>query len=248
MTGKGVFATMCVAMLGVVLSTRCGAVGDSTPIQTPSPTPTEGIHQVRCGDGVVTPPFEGCDDGNLFSGDGCGPDCHGEIITTAEFEPWNERVLTASFDQIVQIKGQIAFVRGQTSPPVIRSLETEPQGVPQSGILCIRALVPPGQPLGPGNLGPGQLGPEGSSANVLAATLLLEEWLNPSDGFRVDLGPDGIACTDDDPGLPMATQHERELHLALRLDSCGGDINHDGTVKIEELVTAVHNALGGCPP
>lgn len=33
-----------------------------------------------CGDGVVAPPVEQCDDGNTADGDGCSRDCHHEIV------------------------------------------------------------------------------------------------------------------------------------------------------------------------
>ncbi len=44
-----------------------------TPTPTPAPTPTPRIP--TCGDGVLDPPGEECDDGNLANDDGCSSTC-----------------------------------------------------------------------------------------------------------------------------------------------------------------------------
>jgi len=139
---------------------------------------------------------------------------------------------------------------GPNDPPtaIVRSIRVDPiaQPLPEPGVLCLRGIVPADELFGPGNVGRGTLGLALGSANILDVTVLLQEWLDPINGTEVALGPDGIPCTDDDPGLANATVAQVPVKLALA-PLCNGDANVDGQVTVDEIIGAVNNALSGCP-
>ena len=62
------------------------------------------------------------------------------------------------------------------------------------------------------------------------------------------------ACVGDCGGDGRVTVDELMLCVGIALgahptDAClAGDIDHDGTMTIAEVVTAVDNAMTGCPP
>ncbi len=230
------------------------AMTPAPPAQTPSPSPTEGFHGARCGNGVTEGKgvFEQCDDGNLFGGDGCDPFCTPEIEFTETFVAF-EKILHLPPSEFgpsapfVWLRGRVTVANGQNAFVTVRTFEVAPVGLAQQGTLCIRGFVPPDQPLGPGNVGSAGLSQAGGPFTILTATLHLQQWLNRFPGDQS--GSDRVACTEDDPGFQYATVDERQIRLYLRVRSlCDGDGNGDGQVTIDEIVDAVNNGLNGCPP
>ena len=210
-----------------------------------------------CGNGTLEAQFEDCDDGNRYGGDGCSVSCRRETIVTTAFSelliPVNLLLSVPEFPYGLGVgrfpfSGQVIFARapvgrGDTFDVAVRSLQVSPlnQNTPT---VCIRGKTPPDELFGPGNVGTGSIGPYGP--NVLGATVFLEQWLNYP---IADVGPDGVACTDDDPGLAQA--HYLQPFLQLQLGTtlpCTGDRNGDGQVTIDEILDSVNNALNGCPP
>ena len=71
----------------------CGGTGGSAPVQDSGVTPTPSTTVATpglCGNGIVDG-AEACDDGNAFSGDGCGPDCTVEtgLIEVEPNDAWD---------------------------------------------------------------------------------------------------------------------------------------------------------------
>jgi cysteine-rich repeat protein len=221
---------------GIVLAVFFGSVWSAAAGVAPTPSPTE-LPPPRCGDGVRDPHFEDCDDGNLFDGDGCGSGCRTEAVLQYRFQP----VVRDAYPGVGG-PGQLTL-----SGAAVKAFTLEPIGVPQTGILCVRGVVPFDERFGPNNVGRGGFRRFPGSVNIITAQLFVQDWLNPSIGTVVDVGPDQVPCTEDDPGFPMALEREEELQLSVvQPEPCTGDRDGDGIVTVDELVEAVANALNGC--
>jgi hypothetical protein len=126
----------------------------------------------------------------------------------------------------------------------VKSFHFDPVIVPQEGTLCLRGVVPASGEFGSGNVGSGTFPPIAASFNIRIVHVQLERWLNVFPGDQT--GPDGVRCTEDDPGRDARTTYQTDFTLALRV-GCDGDLNGDRRVTVDELVAAVGNALNGCP-
>jgi cysteine-rich repeat protein len=258
-----IFATPSSAQSVDIQGLGQGSSSASTPKQSssPAPTPTERpsclIAEKRdpscCGNGIVEPGFEACDDGNQFDGDGCSAVCKREVIVTTGFEPLLVSVSGYSnfVSGLLPVTGRITFTKsfaGAGTPPIVavRHFHTDPTDLAQTGTLCIRGVVPEDQRFGPDNVGHGGLGFLLGSSNILDLRVFIQQWLDPLEAGIVDVGPDAIACTDDDPGFVNALVQEEDLKLGLP-PSCTGDSDGNGQVTVNELISAVDNALDTCP-
>jgi cysteine-rich repeat protein len=70
----------------------------------------------RCGDGIVDPPLETCDDGNTVSGDGCSKDCKIETGSTAQTN------LPAQVIDLSPQNQQSSTESGATSSEVVKTI------------------------------------------------------------------------------------------------------------------------------
>jgi len=80
---------------------------------------------------------------------------------------------------------------------------------------------------------------------ILDVTINIQRWSGGA-----DRGLDGLPCTADDPGFPTASIALRQFHLILPSvagSHCCGDCDGNGSVTIDELLSAVNNALDSCP-
>jgi len=212
-----------------------------TPGAMPTPTPTEGIHgPPLCGNGIVEH-GEACDDGNLVNGDGCSSDCQIELVYSYRFAPAD-----LNFGLGQAVSGHITLAQSGFTGAV-KQFALEPSGNSHDGVVCVRAIVPPDQRYGPGNVGTGGFQRMPGSINILTVRLFVQEWMDPfgPGGSQPDVGADGEPCTDDDPGLAQTGGFEEELNLSI--PPCVGDANGDHRVTVDELVQAVDNGLNGCP-
>jgi cysteine-rich repeat protein len=221
-----------IAILGGLLTAPVFAA------EIPSPTPTEGFHGTRCGDNIRGP-FEGCDDGNIFGGDGCAADCTPETTVQSAFAPILQPI-TSPVATTISLEGAIVFAESQQRMIAVRSFNVKPVVVPGGAVVCTSG-VEASDEFGPGNVGVGVRGVNDSSSNVLIATIKIRQW------FTASAGTDQLACTEDDPPMGSETIVNRKFKLSLPFESCLGDGNHDGEVTIDEIITTVANSLDGCP-
>jgi len=238
-------------------------VASGASAQTPTPTPSEPDPCTQldkrdpscCGNGRVELGFEQCDDGNNFDGDGCSSVCTLETEISTRFPPILISVqgLSIFVAGLAPTSGSVTFTKaspqvGPGARPIVavRSFSADPIELPQTGILCVRGTIPEDEGFGPGNVGQGRVGAELAPANSLSVTINLQQWLDPEVDGHADVGTDGVACTEDDPGLADASTREAAVILPLPA-ICNGDLNNDGHVTVDELVNSVNHALSGCP-
>lgn len=62
----------------------------------------------RCGDGILDTPLEFCDDGNMFAGDGCSPQCQVERTAAVQTGILPAQVIELPF----QPGGQVSYIPG----------------------------------------------------------------------------------------------------------------------------------------
>ncbi len=199
-------------------------------------------------------PFEDCDDGNKWNGDGCSAVCTRETNFSTRFLPILVNVSLISFPPAgyIPIAGHVVYTTAAISgpgpqPPIValRALEMDATGIPQTGLFCLRGVVPPDEHFGPGNVGLGTRGTDFAPRNALNVRAYMQQWVDPLVGTTVDVGVDGVPCTEDDPAYSTATVSENMLTIPLP-PTCNGDANADGKVTVDEIITAVNNALDGC--
>jgi hypothetical protein len=145
-----------------------------------------------------------------------------------------------------QLTGQIVFAEGKPGPPppplpcspvAVKTFAPQPVSVSGVGCLCTLGAANP-IAYGPGNVGIGMIGCS-DAPELMRVELTLQSWVIDSgcEPGHPDDGPDGVPCTQDDPGRQNAPASEVQF-------ACSGDCNRDGTVTVDELLRAVSVALG----